>query len=67
MKLLKVEDHNYSIIYVNDNENYTVYRRFNENKWQVFYRNRWNEFTKHEELEKLFKEREKNEKSSMYQ
>jgi len=67
MKLLKVEDHNYSIIYVNDNETYTVYRRFNENKWQIFYRNRWNEFTKHEELEKLFKEREKNEKSSMHQ
>jgi hypothetical protein len=57
MKLLKVEDHNYSIIYVNDNENYNVYRRFNENKWEIFYRNRWNEFTKHEELEKLFKER----------
>jgi hypothetical protein len=42
---------------VNDNEKYNVYRRFNENKWEIFYRNRWNEFTKHEELEKLFKER----------
>jgi hypothetical protein len=28
MRLLKVEEHTYSIIYIND-ENYDVYRRFN--------------------------------------
>jgi hypothetical protein len=57
MKLLKIEEHNYSIVYVNDNENYKVYRRFNENKWEVFYRNKWDELRNHDELEQLFKER----------
>lgn len=54
MKLLKVEDHNYSIVYVNDNENYNVYRRFNENKWEIFSRNNWKEISSFQELEKLF-------------
>ena len=41
MKILKVEDHSYSIMYVNDNEKYNVYKRVAENKWEVFHRNQW--------------------------
>jgi hypothetical protein len=54
MKLLKVEDHNYSIVYVNDNEKYNVYRRFDENKWEVYRRNSWEEINNYDELERLF-------------
>jgi hypothetical protein len=54
MKLLKVEDHNYSIVYVNDNEKYNVYRRFNENKWEIYRRNSWEEINNYDELERLF-------------
>ncbi len=57
MVILKVEENNYSIVYVNDNENYKIYRRFNENKWDVFSRNKWDELRNHDELERLFKER----------
>ena len=45
MKILKVEDHSYSIIYVNDNEKYNVYKRVAENKWEVFHRNQWKPVT----------------------
>ena len=54
MKILKVEDHNYSIIYINDNENYSVYRRINSIKWQIFRRNEWKEVTDCIEMEKVF-------------
>jgi hypothetical protein len=53
MKLLKIEEHNYSIVYVNDNEEYKVYRRFSENKWEVFYRNNWIEVDNKNDLELL--------------
>ena len=41
MKILKVEDHSYSIIYVNDNEKYNVYKRIDDGKWEIFHRNQW--------------------------
>ena len=56
MKLLKVEDHNYSIIYINDKENYNVYRRFDSIKWEIFRRNEWKPVTDFIELEKTFNE-----------
>ena len=55
MEIVKIEDHNYSIIYVNDSGKYRVYRRFNENKWQLFHRNRWNDIADSNDLEKLLK------------
>lgn len=58
MKLLKVEEHNYHIIYINDNENYNAYRRINETKWEIFRRNGWREVTDFIELEKTFKNRD---------
>jgi hypothetical protein len=45
MKILKVEDHSYSIIYVNDNETYNVYKRIDEGKWEIFHRNQWKPVT----------------------
>ena len=55
MEIVKIEDHDYSIIYVNDNGKYQVYRRFNENKWQLFHRNKWTDVTDSNDLEKLLK------------
>lgn len=64
MKMLKLEKHDYSIMYVNDNETYTVYRRFSHDKWQTFRNKGWRDISESQDLEKLFKE---NEKSSVYQ
>jgi hypothetical protein len=54
MKILKIEDHNYQIIYINNNENYNVYKRINETKWEKFYRNEWRSIDDYIELEKAF-------------
>jgi hypothetical protein len=56
MRLLKVEEHNYSIIYINDKENYNVYRRINSITWEIFRRNEWKPVTDFIELEKTFNE-----------
>ena len=56
MKLLKVESYNYHIIYVNDNEKYDMYKRLNENEWQIFRRNEWKSLDDYIELEKMFNE-----------
>ena len=56
MRLLKVEEHNYSIIYINDKENYNVYRRINSITWEIFRRNEWRPVTDFIELEKTFNE-----------
>ena len=56
MKLLKVENHNYHIIYVNDSEKYYVYRRLNEKTWEIFRRNEWKPLDDYIELEKMFNE-----------
>lgn len=55
MKIIKTEEHNYSIIYINDNEKYNVYRRTNETKWEIFHRNNWKEISDCSDLEALFK------------
>lgn len=63
MKLLKLEKHDYSILYVNNNETYELYRRFNQNKWQIFRNNEWQNIKSFDDLEKLYKE---NENSNMH-
>jgi hypothetical protein len=57
MKILKVEDHNYKIIYINDNGHYNVYRRLSETDWSVFSirRNKWVKVEDVTDLEKSFK------------
>jgi len=54
MKILKIEDHNYSIVYINDNESYNVYRRFMDAKWEIFRREQWKLVEDSSKLEKLF-------------
>ena len=56
MKIFKVEEYNYSIIYINDNENYNVYRRMNAITWEIFRRNEWDPVSDCSELEKVFNE-----------
>ena len=59
MKILKVEDHSYSIIYVNDNEKYNIYKRIDEGKWEIFHRNQWKPVTvpiNITSLDKMFKD-----------
>lgn len=58
MKILKVENHNYQIIYINDNEKYQVYRRINENTWETLKKDTWKQVSDYLELEKAFNERE---------
>ncbi len=55
MEIVKVEECNYSIIYVNDNDHYYVYRRFNEATWQIFHKNKWNDISTPANLEELLK------------
>jgi hypothetical protein len=64
MKLLKLEKHDYSIMYVNDNETYMVYRRSGPDNWQIFRNNLWRDVTSYEQLEKLFKENDTTRKSN---
>jgi len=54
LKLLKVEEHNYHIIYINDGEKYNTYRRINETKWERYHRGEWRPTTDCLELEKEF-------------
>ena len=57
MKILKVEDHNYKIIYINDNGHYKAYRRLSETDWYIFSirRNEWIKVDDISELEKTFR------------
>lgn len=57
MKIIKIEEYNYSIIYINDNEKYYMYKRIDETKWEVFHKNNWKQVTDYSNLEKLFKDK----------
>ena len=58
MKILKVEEHNYHIIYINDNEKYQIYRRINQITWEVFKNDKWKPVYDYFELEKAFLDRD---------
>ena len=58
MKLLKVEEHNYHIIYLNDGEKCCTYRRINETKWESYHRSEWRPIYEFIELEKMFNDRD---------
>jgi hypothetical protein len=55
MEVLKIEEHNYKIIYINDDNNYNVYRRLNINEWEKFsvYKNSWFVILDKNEIDKL--------------
>lgn len=58
MKLLKIEEWNYHRVYINNNENYQVYRRLRETCWEKYHRNGWRPVADSLELEKLFTQRD---------
>ena len=65
MEILKIEEHNYKIIYINDNNNYNVYRRLDINEWEKFsvYKNIWYAILYKNEIDELeLTLKEKNEK-----
>ena len=55
MEILKIEEHNYKIIYINDNNNYNVYRRLDINEWEKFsvYKNSWYAILDKNEIDEL--------------
>ena len=62
MKILKIEDHNYKIIYINDNEVYNAYRRLSSTEWEKYSvtRERWYTIEDEIETQKLEKAYENN-------
>ena len=58
MKLLKIEEWNYHIVYINDGENYQVYRRMDQTRWEKYHKDRWRPVADPLELEKLFTQRD---------
>ncbi len=57
MKILKIEDYNYSIVYVEDKKKSVVYKRFVDGNWMLLNRNTWTVVVNIDQLEKLFKEK----------
>lgn len=57
MEILRITDHTYSIVYVNDNTKYNVYRRHSEDKWDVLSREEWKNVVDTTELEELYNKR----------
>jgi hypothetical protein len=57
MKILKIEDYNYSIVYVEDKNESSVYKRFVDGNWMYLKGNNWSSVKNVDELEKLFKKR----------
>ena len=57
MKILKIEDYNYSIVYVENNDESFVYKRFSDGKWMYLNRNNWSIVKNVDQLEKVFKEK----------
>ena len=55
MKILRIEDYNYSIVYVENENEYTVYKRFVDGKWMYLKRDNWLSVKNVDELEKIFK------------
>ena len=57
MKILKIEDYNYSVVYVEDKKESAVYKRFVNGDWMRLKGNSWIDVKNIDQLEKLFKER----------
>ena len=54
MKILKIEDYNYSIVYVEHTNESSVYKRLYNGSWLYLNGNRWTTVNNAIELEKLF-------------
>ena len=57
MQILKIEDYNYSIVYIENNDKSSVYKRFSDGKWMKLNSNRWSIVKDIDELEKVFKQK----------
>lgn len=57
MKILKIEDYNYSIVYIENKKKSVVYKRFVDGTWMQLNRNTWTVVANIDQLEKLFKEK----------
>jgi hypothetical protein len=57
MHILKIEDYNYSIVYIENNNKSSVYKRFDDGKWMQLNSNRWSIIKNVDELEKAFKQK----------
>ena len=57
MKILKIEDYNYSIVYVENKDESSVYKRFSDGKWVRLNGNNWSTVKNVDQLEKVFKEK----------
>jgi hypothetical protein len=56
MKILRIEDYNYSIVYVENENEYSVYKRFVDGKWMYLKRDNWLTVKNVDELEKISQE-----------
>lgn len=57
MQILKIEDFNYSIIYIENNDKSSVYKRFSDGKWMQLKNSNWSIVKHIDELEKLFNQK----------
>ena len=57
MKILKIEDYNYSIVYIENENESSVYKRFIDGRWMQLNSNRWSIVKNIDELEKAFKQK----------
>ena len=57
MRILKIEDYNYSIVYIESNRKSAVYKRFANGDWLLLKGNKWVAVENADELEKLWNEK----------
>jgi hypothetical protein len=57
MKILKIEDYNYSIVYIENENESSVYKRFIDGKWMYLYRNNWSVVKNIDQLEIAYKQK----------
>jgi hypothetical protein len=55
MKILKIENYNYSILYIEDGDSYNVYKRFDNSEWQILKDKNWIDLSNSKKLEEFFK------------
>lgn len=60
MKILKIENYNYSILYIEDGNNYNVYKRFDNSEWQILKDKNWIDLSNSKKLEEFFKKNNNN-------
>lgn len=60
MKILRIEDYSFSIVYVENENEFSVYKRFVDGKWMYLKRNNWSDVKNVDDLEKIF-QKNKNE------